>query len=66
MAPVLHPHAPFLPRAYAISDLTKSAVYDCVYVAMAELEGCEMVTADDRLVKNMGQLPFVIHLKDLP
>lgn len=65
--PILHPHAPLLPRAYAISDQTKSAVYDCTYVAMAELEGCELVTADDRLVKNLQPtFPFVVHLKDLP
>ena len=42
-------------------------VYDCIYVALAEQEGCELVTADDRLVNNLQkQFPFIIHLATLP
>ena len=66
-SPVYHPYLPLLPRAFAISTQTLSAVYDCVYVALAELEICEMVTADDRLVRNLqSRFPFVIHLSALP
>jgi len=66
-SPVYHPHFALLPRVYAISAQTLSAVYDCVYVCLAEKEGCELVTADDRLVQNLqARFPFVIHLKDLP
>lgn len=66
-SPVYHAHYQLLPRAYAISAATMSAIYDCVYVALAEREGCELVTADDKLVKNLqGRFPFVIALSSLP
>lgn len=64
-SPVLHPHFPLLPRAYAISDQTKSAVYDCVYVALGEREGCDVVSADDKLVKNLKGRFGIISLSDL-
>lgn len=42
-------------------------VYDCLYVALAERENCEPVTADDKLLKNLGtQLPFIVLLSALP
>jgi predicted nucleic acid-binding protein len=66
-APTFHPHMQLMSRAYAISSSTLSAVYDCIYVALAEREACKMVTADDRLVKNLqGRFPFVIALSSLP
>jgi predicted nucleic acid-binding protein len=38
-------------------------VYDCIYVALAEREGCQLITADDRLVNNLQPtFPFIIHL----
>ncbi len=43
-SPVLHPAAPLLLRAMEVSIATKRAVYDCVYLALAEAEGCELVT----------------------
>jgi predicted nucleic acid-binding protein len=60
----------FLPltgRALDISSQTRSGFYDCLYVALAEREGCEMVTADERLLKNLqGRFPFIVHLSALP
>ena len=42
-------------------------IYDCVYVALAEREGCEFITADDRLSKNLqSTFPFVISLAAMP
>ena len=65
--PTLHSYLPLLPRVYAISSAMRVGVYDCIYVALAEQEGCELVTADDRLVKNVQkQFPLVIHLATLP
>ena len=65
--PTLHSYLPLLPRAYAISSAMRVGVYDCIYIALAEQEGCELVTADDRLVNSMQkQFPFVIHLATLP
>jgi predicted nucleic acid-binding protein len=45
----------------------RCGVYDCLYIALAEREGCEFLTADDKLVKNLGaQLPYVVSLASLP
>lgn len=42
-------------------------MYDCLYVALAEQEKCEFVTADDKLVNNVQkQFPFVRHLSTFP
>ena len=65
--PALHPSLPLLPRAYALSSATRQGVYDCLYVALAEREECELVTADDRLAKNLRpQFPFTTLLASLP
>jgi predicted nucleic acid-binding protein len=42
-------------------------VYDCLYVALAERECCELVTADDKLIKNLqARFPFIVPLASLP
>src|SRR5262245_3866807 len=50
-APVLHTSAPLLIRAMETAIPTKQAVYDCIYLALAEAEGCELVTADDQFAR---------------
>ena len=35
-------------------------MYDCIYVALAEREQCELVTSDARLVKNMPEFPILL------
>lgn len=65
--PRLEQYLSLMPRAYAISSAFKIGVYDCLYVALAERENCELVTADDKLVNNLqSQFPFVIALSSLP
>lgn len=65
--PDLHSYGPLANRAIDISLLTRSGFFDCLYVALAEQEGCELVTADDRLVKNLqGTFPFVRSLASMP
>jgi predicted nucleic acid-binding protein len=66
-APVILATWPLLIRAMEISIATRHAVYDCIYVALAELEQCELVTADDLLVRNLRPtFPFLIRLVDVP
>ena len=66
-SPQLLPHQPILRRALAIATAARHGVYDCVYVALAEREGCEMVTADDKLIKRLGaSFPFIVSLSSLP
>src|SRR5262249_48000261 len=51
--PQLHPTSALLPRAIEISSQMRIGVYDCLYVTLAERERCELITADDKLVKNL-------------
>ncbi|MBL8796316.1 MAG: type II toxin-antitoxin system VapC family toxin [Planctomycetia bacterium] len=63
----LHPSIPLMPRAYAISSRMRIGIYDCLYVALAEREGCEFITADDRLERNLQtHFPFIVALASLP
>jgi predicted nucleic acid-binding protein len=65
-APLLHPSIPLTPRAIEVSSSMRIGVYDCLYVALAEREKCELVTADDKLVKNLQpHFPFIIPLSSL-
>jgi len=65
--PQLYPYLPLLWRAYAISSQARIGVYDCLYVALAEREGCELLTADDRLVRTLQPtFPFITALASLP
>lgn len=65
--PALQPYDMLLDRAADISSQTRSGFYDCLYVALAERESCELVTDDDRLVRNLhGRYPFIVPLAALP
>ena len=65
--PQFHSYRLLLSRAVDISSAMRIGVYDCLYVALAEQEKCELVTADDKLVKNLvGTYPFILPLASLP
>jgi predicted nucleic acid-binding protein len=65
--PVLIAHAPLITRAIDISSRTRSGYYDCLYVALAEREGCELITADQRSINNLApHFPFIVPLANLP
>jgi predicted nucleic acid-binding protein len=60
-------YQPLLHRATLISSAERIGVYDCLYVALAEREGCQLVTADKRLANNLrAQFPFVVELSSIP
>jgi predicted nucleic acid-binding protein len=66
-APILIPSLPLLLRAADVSSTMRVGVYDCIYVALAEREGCDLVTADTRLLMNLRTtFPFAIDLASLP
>ncbi len=66
-APVLAPILPLMDRALDISIQTRHNFYDCLYVALAEREGCELLTADAKLVTSLQPtFPFVTSLATLP
>jgi predicted nucleic acid-binding protein len=65
--PVMHPYESFLNRAVGLSSQTRSGLYDCLYVALAESEGCELVTDDQKLIANLAsQFPFIVPRASLP
>jgi len=65
--PVLQAYEPLLRRATDISSRTRAGLYDCLYVALAERENCDLVTADDKLVRNLQpHFRFIIPLSALP
>jgi predicted nucleic acid-binding protein len=65
--PHLEASLPLLPRAVDISSSLGAATYDCLYVALAEREGIEMVTADQKLLNNLGShFPFIVPLSLFP
>jgi predicted nucleic acid-binding protein len=51
-----------LPRAFEISIEYRCAFWDALYVAMSESEGCPLITADERLVNNLGDKFNIIAL----
>jgi predicted nucleic acid-binding protein len=65
--PQLRPYPPLLARAIEISLRARHSVYDCLYVALAEREGCELLTADVKLINNLqATFPFITSLASLP
>lgn len=66
-SPQLVVSLPLTNRAVLLSSQTRASVFDCLYIALAERESCELISADDRLVTNVqNQFPFVRHLRTLP
>jgi predicted nucleic acid-binding protein len=66
-SPTLYAYLPLIPRGIEISSQTRTGFYDCLYVALAEREQCELVTADDKLINGIQtHFPFVIHLSTVP
>jgi predicted nucleic acid-binding protein len=65
--PIFHSRLPLIPRAIDISSQTRSSFYDCLYVALAEQEGCELVTVDAKLIRNLqSRFPFIVPLTSIP
>lgn len=58
--PDLFAYLPLLGRAVEIATQARIGVYDCLYVALAERQACMLVTADRRLITNLGsQFPII-------
>jgi predicted nucleic acid-binding protein len=65
--PQLHPYMPLLSQAVTISSQARIGVYDCLYVALAQREGCKFLTADDRLIRVLQpSYPFITAVSSWP
>lgn len=60
--PELHSSLPLLSRATEISSDMKHGVYDCLLIALGEREGCQVITADEKLA---AKFPNVVTLASL-
>ena len=66
-APAIFPTPPLLFRAIVIAIASRRAVYDCAYLALAEAEKCELITADDQFARGLrSTYPFIVSLDMLP
>jgi predicted nucleic acid-binding protein len=58
-APIeLHGSARLLFDAVELARRARIGVYDCLYVALAEAENCEFITADERLARSLPASPI--------
>src|SRR5262245_55421267 len=65
--PQIRPYVPLLRIALALASPARIGDYHCLYVALAEQEDCELLTADDRLVRALQPtFPFITALESLP
>jgi predicted nucleic acid-binding protein len=55
----LVPSAQLAPRAFAIASALSHSAYDCFYLALAEVRGMRLVTADHRLLARLAKTPWV-------
>jgi predicted nucleic acid-binding protein len=58
----LHPFMQLLDSAFAIANLTRQGIYDCVYVALAVLLEGRLVTADRKSYVALKDSPFKKHV----
>jgi predicted nucleic acid-binding protein len=57
--PTLHSSIALFPRAFEIASQTRTTVYDCLYVALTEREQCDLITADERLMRALPNFPII-------
>jgi predicted nucleic acid-binding protein len=63
--PVLRPYLALMPRAGDIASRYRVALYDCLYIALAEREVCELITADRGITSLQSQFFFIVALSSL-
>ena len=64
--PDMHGYIPLMARAVEIASDMRCGFYDCLYVALAERENCELVTTDLKMIANLQKFfPFIVPLSSL-
>jgi predicted nucleic acid-binding protein len=56
---------PLLERATQIAIKMQHPAYDCIYIALAEVRGCEFVTADTALARKASTAGLKVKVVDL-
>ena len=63
----LHPSFPLLARASDIAFTTRLNLFASLYVALAEREQCQLLTADQKLLRNTRRhFNFVVSFDSIP
>ena len=57
--PELYPYGDLYDRAMEIASDFRVGFYDALYVSLAEREGCELVTADEKLQNSLPGFPII-------
>ena len=66
-SPILKDVGPLLPRAVEIAEQMGIGFYDAFYLALAEAEACDFVTADTKLLNAVsGKFSLVVDLAAMP
>lgn len=63
--PYLCSYLPLVSRAFTLASSAQMGVYDCLYVALAEQEGCDVLTTDVKMKNKLPNGPIVL-LSSLP
>jgi predicted nucleic acid-binding protein len=63
--PGLYASAELMPMALELAERFRAGVYDCLYVALAEREGCQLVTADESLIEKFRFQATLFHIRDV-
>jgi predicted nucleic acid-binding protein len=66
-SPAFHASRPLAPAAFRLALQHQRAVYDCLYLALALQEKCELITADNALVRQLQPVyGCLVALSSLP
>jgi predicted nucleic acid-binding protein len=66
-APIWQPTVPLLDEALNLALAHQRALYDCLYVALAIREKCQLITADEALVRQLQPIyGCLVALSSLP
>ncbi len=66
-APVLHSSVALLDEAFRLALAHQRAVYDCLYLALATRENCQLIPADEALVRQLQPIyGCLVALSTLP
>lgn len=60
LCPPLYPYFDYLDRAMQLSSRFRIGVFDCVYVALAEQQECQVVTIDKRFLELFPDLTIAL------
>jgi len=51
-------------KLWRFLKLTVFPIYDSAYVALGKVLGDKVYTADEKLLRKVKELPFVLHIRD--